>query len=314
MKMTFSDFSIVILTFDRPDELVRTIRSVRPLAELGARVIVVDNGADSSIDQVLAGILPDILVIRSPENIGVGARNLGLRAAETAYAVTLDDDVRGLSASHLAALVRIFEERTGVGAVCFKVVREDDRDTVINWCHHRKVEEADSSFPTYEISEGAVALRMQAVRATHMYPESFFISHEGPALAVQLMNHGYEVIYSPEVVVTHAIAKAGRPGWRRYYFDTRNVFWLAAGYLPFRMGFATVFRGVGALLVYSLRDGFARFWAKGMWDGLTGSWEYFRSREAPTEWTKARLAEMRKRRPGFFYLAKRRLFRKGVQI
>jgi GT2 family glycosyltransferase len=305
----------VILTFNRPDQLIETVRSVAFVAAAGGRVVIVDNGNDPDLGGPIEDACPGAMIIRSERNIGVGARNLGLKVVDTEYAVTLDDDVRGLGADHLAVLRSWFEERSEVGAICFKVVSEDDPERVINWCHHRKIEEfANRSFVTYEISEGAVALRMSAVRQTKLYPEEFFISHEGPALAVQLMNRGFEVWYCPQVTVRHAVAQSGRPGWRRYYFDTRNVIWLAAGYFPAWMGLLTVMRGVGGVLVYSLRDGFFKYWLKGLLDGMAGLRAQLARRHAPTPWTKSQLKLMERARPGLLYLLKRRLFRRGVQI
>ena len=84
-----------------------------------------------------------------------------------------------------------------VAAVNFRVVDKETGEQ-INWCHHRKLEEfADRRFDTYEISEGAVAFRREVVIDAGLYPEIYFISHEGPDLALRIMDLGFRVIYNP---------------------------------------------------------------------------------------------------------------------
>ncbi len=74
-------------------------------------------------------------------------------------------------------------------------------------------------FTTYEITEGAVAFNQKALLSTSLYPDYFFISHEGPDLAFQIMNNGYSVIYNAEVVVKHYHSDLGRKSWTTYYYD-----------------------------------------------------------------------------------------------
>ena len=310
-----TDFSIVILTFQREQELYSTLHSLDEVASAGARIIVIDNGANPKLADAARNICESVEIQSLPENLGVAGRNVGFEMVKTRYIISLDDDVRGITLLDLEIIRRKFESDESLAALCFHVVDASDQSKTINWCHHRELEKyRDREFITDEITEGAVAFKSEALFQTELYPEDFFISHEGPALAIQLMNLGYMVRYTPSVLVLHSTAPQGRPGWRRYYYDTRNVFWLAVRYLPLGRGMATVIRGVGAMFVYSIRDGHFVFWWRGFRDGVIGLRRQFEMRIPPSTETRKTLKQLSRERPPILSLIRKRLFQRRVQI
>lgn len=304
----------VVLTFNRQD-LAREL--VRELATLGSalhEIVLVDNCSTPPVQ--LDGVAHDsarIRLVRLESNLGAAGRNEGIAAATADIVVTLDDDISGLQGQSLEIIRTLFADHKLAG-VCFKVLDAGDGKQ-INWCHHYPIEEyADRQFPTNEISEGAVAFRRAYVKEAGMYPRSFFISHEGPDLAFRLWNRGYRVIYDPRIAVNHSTAVAGRASWRRYYFDTRNVFWLAARNYPLGFAIKKVGLQVAAMAVYSLRDRFLIYWMKGVWDALTGLPRAFRHRERPRRETMVQIRFIESHRPPFWRRLRERLGQRTVRI
>src|SRR5690606_20187344 len=124
-------------------------------------------------------------------------------------------------------IASIFEKNPSADGICFKVIDEKD-GAITNWCHHCDPNLfSNKSFETYEISEGAVAFRRDTFNQVGFYTKEFFISHEGLDLAIRILKSGKSIIYCPEIEVVHAHAAEGRKNWRRYYYDTRNLIWLA---------------------------------------------------------------------------------------
>lgn len=262
--------SIVILSYNRPDSIIRNVREILDIAIKGVELIVVDNCSDVPVTEVLSGF-EDVRVIRLEENVGVAGRNIGVSEANADIVITLDDDVFGLTYRNIQDIIRQFQRNNKLGGINFKVI-DDKTEEQINWCHHRKIEDwSDVSFSTYEISEGAVAFRRLAFTEAGAYPDYFFISHEGPDLAIRMMNIGYDVSYVPDIVVRHAHAPEGRPSWRRYYYDSRNIIWLALRCYPPGLAFKRIFIDLSALLVYAIRDGFFKFWLQGITDAIKGA-------------------------------------------
>ena len=78
------------------------------------------------------------------------------------------------------------------------------------------------------------------------------------------------MIYSPLVTVGHFRASEGRTPWRNYYYDTRNQFWLAGRNFPVGYSMIYLTRGLFAMFLYSLRDGYLRYWFRGVGAGVLG--------------------------------------------
>jgi len=302
-------YSIVILTFNRGHLLKRLLDDLQPFGRAGAEIIVVDNASDKPASDFTSAY-PDVVTLRAPRNLGAAGRNLGFDAARGDIIVCLDDDVFGLCSDALQQLDHIFDD-AAVAAVNFKVL-EENTGRVVNWVHHRVVEQfADQAFDTYEITEGAVAFRRSVLREVGSYPESFFLSHEGPDLAFRMMNRGWRVTYNPALSVTHLFAPEGRKSWRNYYMDTRNTLWLAVRNLPMVYGSWMFFRQSAAMFFYSIRDRHFRWWLKGMWDGLKGFSAALRERQSMSKETMRRIREIDSHRPPLSYLLRKRLSKEG---
>lgn len=217
-------FTIVILTYNRKEILYRLLRSIAEISYNFFETIVIDNCSTDGTQEMFPALFPTVSYIRTDKNIGVGARNIGMKLAHGEFIITLDDDIIGISEKDLMILLDIFNENPDVGTVNFKVVNPID-GSLTNWVHHCPSEiYHDKEFLTYEITEGAVAFRKKILKMTGYYSADYFISHEGPDLALRIFESGYKVMYTGRICVQHFHAIEGRTPWRNYYYDTRNQF------------------------------------------------------------------------------------------
>jgi len=305
--------SIVILTYQRCDAAVHLLTQLAALADPDLEVILVDNGSDDGTAAIVRAQFPHVTLVALSENTGVGGRNRGLEIARGEVVVTLDDDMVDLTTDHLDHLRARFAGAPRLGAVNFKVTWPGT-DRVRDWVHRRPVTFADDTFPTYEITEGAVAWRSAALRAVGLYREDFFISHEGVELAIRLLNGGWQVVYDGRVGVGHAHAAGGRTSWRRYYFDTRNMYWVAKLHMPVFRALKYLTVGTGAMGVYALRDGHFGAWLRAVRDGLAGMARLKAERRVWTPETAAAVAEADSWRPGFWTMVRKRLKQKDFSM
>ncbi len=105
--------SVVMATYNRPDQLVEAVRSV--LAQTYRRFeLIVVNDAGEDVEGRLSGLDPDrrITYVRHGKNRGLAAaRNTALRLAKGTYIAYLDDDDRYYP-EHLETLVTFLERGT----------------------------------------------------------------------------------------------------------------------------------------------------------------------------------------------------------
>jgi GT2 family glycosyltransferase len=249
---------------------------------------------------------PKVKYLRTERNIGASARNIAMKAANGDIIVTLDDDVAGLEGRGIETLIKKFSEDPGLGAVNFRVLNSEGY--ICNWVHHCRQEDFfDKEFPTYEITEGAVAFRKKALEYSGYYPETFFLSHEGPDLAFRIIESGFKVIYIPNVEVTHCFANEGREPWRNYYYDTRNQLWLAVRNFPIMYALIYLGRGLFSMLLYSIRDGYFYYWLKAVVDGIAGLKQIMGERSVLSNATMKIIKMIDSQRPSLVYMIKDRL-------
>ncbi|MBC8424407.1 glycosyltransferase [bacterium] len=308
-----SRISVVVLTYRRREAVLALLAELEALRDGNLEVIVVDNGSDDGTAEAVAGDHPGVELVVLDENRGVGARNEGLARATSEIVVTLDDDMLGLGAADLERLRDVFADRPRLGALCFKVTRPGS-DAVRDWVHRQPAERADETFDTYEITEGAVAYRRAALAESGLYRADFFISHEGLELAYRLLDRGWEIAYDGGVAVEHHHAAGGRTNWRRYYYDTRNLFWVATLHQPWGYALRYLALGVTAMGFYALRDGFLTTWLKAVRDGLRGVSALKRERRVWNERTRGFIGAVDATRPGFLYLIRKRLRQKDFSL
>jgi len=305
--------SIVILTFRRGESIHTLLSQLTALNDDALEIIVVDNGSGPETAKIIEANFPQVRLVVLQENKGVGSRNRGLEIARGEIVVTLDDDMVDFTAEGLAHLRQRFASNKKLGAVNFKVVWPGT-ERVRDWVHRRPPTYSESCFPTYEITEGAVAWRLEALQRAGYYREDFFISHEGVELAFRLLDDQWLIEYDGAVVVGHAHAQGGRTSWRRYYYDTRNMFGVAVLHMPFGYAARYLFVGLGAMFVYSLRDRHLWAYLKGIVHGLKRLSLFRGERKVWTPSAAKVVAEADAWRPGFFTMVWRRLRQKDFSM
>ena len=306
--------SICILTYNRWFYLDRLIDDILKINYKPLEIIIVDNSDNDETKNKLKDKSEKVKYYKSEKNIGIAARNIGIKNAKGEIIFMLDDDVYGLDENKIRETIHIFSEDKDIGAINFKVL-DAESNQIINWVHHCKVEDFyNKTFDTYEITEGAVAFRKKLFDIVGYYVEYFFISHEGPDLAFRIMNYGYKVIYTPEIELVHFIADEGRLSWRNYYYDTRNQLWLAIRNFPVIFSFKYLLRGQSAMLLYSIRDGFLNYWFRGIVDAIKKYKFVLNDRNVLKPETMNLIKIIDANRPSLLYYLKIRLFKNKIQI
>lgn len=260
--------SVVILTYKRQDELLRTLATVVSTNSGDVEVIVVNNNPDDT-GEVLSQKFPHVQYIDTGGNIGCEARNIGVERASAEIVVTIDNDVHMKGAEFVENIIEFFRRHERAGCVNFKVLRPDGELSLRDWCHPRDhIKWSDTEFQTDHISEGASAFRKKAFKAAGGYFAPFFIGHEGPDLCLRIMKVGYEIWYTPDVETLHYASTAARPDWRAYYYNTRNNIWLAYRHYPVFYALKYVAYYTAMMMFYSVKNKQFSSFMKGAVDGV----------------------------------------------
>jgi GT2 family glycosyltransferase len=228
-------------------------------------VIVVDNSARG-----LVAAREGVRVISNDLNVGFGAAiNQGIRASESPYIATLNDDAVA-QPGWLEALTRAIAERPEIGMCASQVVLVEGEglldsagmlvslDGSSKQCGHREPPENFGRRKHALLPSGCAALyKREMLDEIGAFDESFFLYCEDTDLGLRARWAAWECVYVPDATVEHRYShSAGAASALKAYYVERNRLYLLVKNFPARMLWAAPFHSLARYFwhaVYSRR-------------------------------------------------------------
>ena len=220
--------TVVVLTFNRCREVLRTLAALERAVD-DARIVVVDNASSDGTADAIASRHPAVHLVRLAGNLGAAARNEGARAATTSYVAFCDDDTWWLPGA-LATAAAALDAHPRLAAVTARVVvgaarREDPTNARMAASPLSNSLGVDGA-EILGLLGGACMVRRDAFLAAGGYHRRFFLGGEERLLAVDLAAAGWRMAYLPAAVVCHEPSVLRDLAARRR-LDARNALWFA---------------------------------------------------------------------------------------
>ena len=220
------DLTVVIMTRDRRSDLMRALEHLTALPERPP-IIVADNGSSDGTGDAVRDRFPDVRLLELSGNPGVAARNAAVRLAETAY-IAFNDDDSWWSPGSLSTAADWFARHPTLGAVTAHVIVEPDgRDDPTSVAMYDSPVQADPAVPGIPVLGFlgcATVVRRSAFEDVGGFEERLHFAGEEQLLATDLVEHGWQVRFVPELVVHHRASTSRDPVWRQRR-DVRNALW-----------------------------------------------------------------------------------------
>ncbi|GEB49861.1 MULTISPECIES: glycosyltransferase family 2 protein [Streptomyces] len=218
--------TVVVITRDRRDELLRTLGLLARLPERPP-VIVVDNASRDGTAAAVRAAHPEMTLLTPGRNTGAVGRNLAVRQVTTEYVAFCDDDSWWEPGS-LSAAAGVLDAHPALAGVVARIVVEPDgtEDPVV-------AELRDSPVPGPDWLPGpalgsflaaATCLRVTAFRAAGGFSPRLWLGGEEELLATDLAVAGWWLAYREELTVHHAPSPARDATGRRVQ-GLRNTLW-----------------------------------------------------------------------------------------
>jgi GT2 family glycosyltransferase len=253
-----ADVDVIILSWNRPDDVEEAIESALAQVKVARRVMVVDQGSERQNIERLERFIDrksDVALKKLPQNIGVaGGRNMATAMGSGRYIVALDSDAVFGDSTTLARAVRRLDANQGLGALAFRIENyftSKNDDTSWDYPGHHP----DEQFLSTRFIGAGHAIRRVAFEAAGGYDARLFFCQEELDLSYRMLNLGYRIEYFPDVKVRHKISPDHRVAWDRgrYFFTVRNAL-----YTSYKFGTPISRLGLGA----------AAFLARGVANGV----------------------------------------------
>ncbi len=290
--------SIVILTYNNPSVLRKFIESALALDYPEREIIVVDNDStDDTAGMVREEFQDRVKLIVREKNSPVAARNEGFREARGEFVLSLDHDMVIPNSRFLHRAVELFRAFPDVGLLSVKICGEEDPDRPLDehWWYPTPIEAKDRYFFTSYFAEGAAVFRVEALRASGGYDESFFHAGENLDLSMKLLDLGWRILYCPtlssiELVVTAHLSRRRTLG---NYYSLRNRLWVAWKYFPLLRAFAYSLPRIVMAGIRSVRFCWFDYFLAGLRDGIFAPAAIRRKRRPlrPEQWAEIQRME-----------------------
>jgi GT2 family glycosyltransferase len=243
-----SRVGVSVLTYNRVDEVSRTVELMLALPER-PRAIVVDNGSIDGTATLLGRRFPSVRCLSLPDNLGAAGRNAGVAALDTPYVALCDDDTwwepgalrRAADLMDAYPTLAILTGRVLVGA-------ENRLDPTCRAMADSPIR-AGCPLPGPALVgflAGASMIRRAAFLQVGGFEPRFFIGGEEELLTLDLLSAGWEISYVDGVVVHHHPSVVSRETARRRATTTRNHLWVAWMRYPIPWAVRETVRGAWA--------------------------------------------------------------------
>lgn len=234
--------SVVIITHNRADDLVRTLEHMRQLPERPA-IVVLDNASSDNTASRVARHYPDVRLVRLDRNMGAAARNIGVAQVQTPYVAFCDDD-SWWEGGALGMAADILDRYPRVAALCGRVLLGDaQREDPV--CRLFAASPLPSAGLPGRALLGFVACAAVFRRSAYLhaggYQEKFFVGGEEELLTLDLAAADWSVTYVPQLTVYHHPSPV-RDNAARQRIVLRNALWVAWLRLPVAGAWAETLR------------------------------------------------------------------------
>tara|TARA_Y100000768_G_C23980223_1_gene685326 strand:- start:207 stop:1082 length:876 start_codon:yes stop_codon:yes gene_type:complete len=218
--------SIVILTIgQRPEELEKSIISVKKQIKCSPEIILVWNGTEPSGDiEVSKNIVLE-------DNIGIPAgRNIGASYAESGVIMFLDDDAEIIQDDLLMKAITHFESNTELGVLGCRLV-DQNGDTSRRHVPRIGSKSASTSGYTAGFLGGACLIRKSAWDSSGGYADELFYGMEETDLSWRMVDRGWQIYYDSNLSIYHPKYYPSRHS-DSLRLTVRNRVWIAKRNLP----------------------------------------------------------------------------------
>ncbi|MFC9926456.1 glycosyltransferase family 2 protein [Streptomyces sp. NPDC127190] len=218
--------TVVLITHNRRDELLRTLTLLRRLPER-PRVIVTDNASGDGTAEAVARDFPEVTLLRPGRNLGAVGRNLAVQQVDTPYVAFCDDDTWWEPGS-LRRAADLLDPRPRLAAVTGRILVEPGgtEDPVV-----RELRESPLPGPGWlpgpalgSFLAAATVLRTDAFRAGGGFHPGLWLGGEEELLACDLLRQGWWLAYAEDLTVHHHASRL-RDGTARRVLGIRNTLW-----------------------------------------------------------------------------------------
>lgn len=303
--------SIITVNFNNYAVTSELLRSVyRHNSYPNIEIIVVDNGSKYNPEADIRVEFPDVIFIRSEQNLGfAGGNNLGVSRASGDYLFFVNNDTE-FTNQLVELLVETLDQNPSIGVVSPKIRYYDQPDvlqyvgftpmnyyTIRNMCigqYEKDEGQYDEVIGTTGYAHGAaMMIRRLTIEKAGLMAENFFLYYEELDWCERIRKAGFDVWVNAKALIYHkeSMAVGKRSSLKEYYLNRNRILFARKHVTSFKyalfLTYFFLFVVPKNLIVYFLNKefSFAPVLLKAVWwnlfNGVESTKLYFPPAKAP---------------------------------
>jgi len=239
--MHASIISIITVDYRQPTHTLQLLQSIkRYMGNVNLEVIVVDNGSIEDNEALFQTVYPQVVYIRSKENLGfAGGNNLGIRRAKGDYLLFLNNDTE-ITAGFISTLQKELENHPDIGLLSPLILYFDDQRkiqyagyTPMNYLTGRNrgmgfMEEDIGQYDHVTTETGychgaAMICRRADLQRVGLMEEHFFLYYEELDWCEKFKRAGLKIGFTGKAKIYHKESMSvGKESLLKTFFMVRN--------------------------------------------------------------------------------------------
>lgn len=242
--------SIIIITYNRKEEVIFTLKSLEEQCYSGnLEIIVVDQNSTDGTEKEVSNIKNNkIKYIKLDKNFGVaGGRNIGVKHATFENMIFLDDDAHFVSKMALSNIEDIMNT-TSNKIYAFQI--RDLKDGLFHWPYKKKmISKCKERFLCNKYIGCGHAIKKSFFESVGGYSDNLFFGFEETELVMKLFGANEKpVLYDGSIEIIHRVTPTTRIiESKRFYYKVRNRLYVIREMHPIGGGLYFLYYIIGYL-------------------------------------------------------------------
>jgi GT2 family glycosyltransferase len=223
MPQALPSISVIIVNYNRRDDIRQALESVLAQDYPPQEIIVVDNASSDDSLAMIKREFPSVICIELTKNIGMDGYSVGCRAARSEIIFQMDNDSQMPETTVLRQVAEAFQSGPSDMAILATYVAEyrEGKNTIAEL---RTRETRQGLIKSFGYHAGGVAFRKAYMDQVGYYNEDVFLYGAELFVQLQAIAGGYSVYYAPKIYMLHKASGVAR-STRGVYYEVRNRYW-----------------------------------------------------------------------------------------
>lgn len=211
--------SIIVVTWNRKNDVIRCISSIKENDYSNYEILVVDNASTDGTIDAIKNTFPDVVLVANNKNLmAAGGRNVGINIAKGEYLLFIDSD-NVIDKQMISELTKVLSSDKKIGMVGPKMFYLSEVNRLIyagakiSHLTGKTTYEGNNKLDNGEYNQmketghipNVFMVKKSVQSLVGVFDEKYKIMYEEADFAQRIINEGFKIIFVPQAITYHDV-------------------------------------------------------------------------------------------------------------